>query len=121
MYGALQTYQGRSSFAAPVPAGALLTAGMIERVLELVPLGAGYRSAATLVQLDLGAPRTVPAVIAVVGDQSVALLDRSVDCWVVAVRAGGSEERLWVSKDAPRVLKTEQATPAGTLTALLQP
>jgi hypothetical protein len=73
------------------------------------------------VQLDLGAPRTVPAVIAVVGDQSVALLDRSVDCWVVAVRAGGSEERLWVSKDAPRVLKTEQATPAGTLTALLQP
>lgn len=121
MYGALQTYQGRSSFAAEVPSGALLTAGMIERLLELAPLGAGYRAAASLVQLDLGSPRVVPAQLAVLRDESVTLPDRIVDCWVVALRAGGSEERFWVSKDAPRVIKTEQVTSGGTLVALLQP
>jgi hypothetical protein len=44
-----------------------------------------------------------------------------VDCWVVTLRGGTLEERLWVSKEGARVMKTEQATGLGVLTAVLQP
>lgn len=121
MFGGLQSYQGRASFAVPLPKGALLTAGMVDRMVELLPLAPGYRAAASLVQLEFGAPRVLPAELAVVGEESAVLLDRLVDCWVVSLRAGTLEERLWVSKEAPRVVKTEQQTSAGILTAVLQP
>lgn len=121
MFGAMQTYQGRSSFVHPLPAGALLTPGMVERIVEMLPLQPGYRASATLVFLEMGSPRTVPAELLVEREETVALPDRTVDCWVVLLRAGPLEQRLWVSKEAPRVVKTEQATSAGILSALLQP
>lgn len=121
MYGAAQTYQGRSSFTAPMPRGALLTAGMVERIVELLPLGPGYRSAASLVLLEMGTPRAIPGQLSVDREERVTLPDREADCWVVTLAAGTLSQRLWVTKDAPRVVKTEQATRAGVLTAMLQP
>jgi hypothetical protein len=121
MFGAMQSYQGRASFIADVPPGALLTAGMVDRIVELLPLRAGYRTGASLVLIELGTPRAVPASIAVEREEAVPLADKSVDCWVVRLTAGSLEERLWVSKESPRVVKTEQVTPAGVLTALLRP
>jgi hypothetical protein len=120
MFAALQDYRGRSSFSAAVPPGALITPGMIERVVEMLPLAAGYRSAATVVQVESGTPRAVPASIAVVGTENVLLSDRTVDCWVVALRAQTTETRLWVSRDAARVVKSEQLTSGGVLTGVLQ-
>lgn len=121
MFGAMQSYQGRASFIATMPAGALLSAGMVDRIVELLPLRAGYRTGAALVLIELGTPRTVPAEIAVEREEAVALADKSVDCWVVRLRAGSIEERLWVSKESPRVVKTEQTTSEGILTALMRP
>lgn len=120
MFGGLQSYQGRSSFAAALPPGALVTAGMVDRIVELLPLAPGFRAAASLVQLDLGAPREVPAELAVAGEEKVLLADREVDCWVVTLRAGAVAERLWVSKSPSRVVRTEQPTNGGILTAALR-
>lgn len=121
MFGAMQSYQGRASFITTMPAGALLSAGMVDRIVELLPLRVGYRTGATLMLIELGTPRTVPAEIAVERDEPVMLADKSVDCWVVRLRAGSIEERLWVSKESPRVVKTEQATPEGVFMALMRP
>src|SRR5256885_521593 len=41
MYAAMQTYQGRASFAAPLTPGSLLTSAMVDRVVELLPLEPG--------------------------------------------------------------------------------
>jgi hypothetical protein len=120
MFAALQDYRGRASFSAAVPTGALITPGMIERVVEMLPLASGYQSAATVVQVESGTPRAVPASIAVVGTENVFLPDRMVDCWVVVVRAQTTETRLWVSRDAARVVKSEQLTSGGVLTGVLQ-
>jgi hypothetical protein len=121
MFVAMQSYQGRASFVTPLPAGALLTPGMVERIVELLPLGPGFRTGATIVLFEMGAPRAIPAELRVEREESLALADRTVDCWVVLLRAGTLEERLWVSKESPRVVKTEQATGAAVLTAVLQP
>ena len=40
---------------------------------------------------------------------------------MVVLRAGLLEERLWVSREGLRVVKTEQVTGAGVLSAVLMP
>jgi hypothetical protein len=119
MFGAVQTYQGRSSFVAPLSAGTLVTPAMIEQVVSMLPLREGYRAGASLVLLEMGSPRALPAEIVVERAEQVALAGGTVDCWLVALRAGAMEERLWVSRSAPRVVKTEQATGSGVLTGVL--
>ena len=119
MFAAMQTYQGRSSFTAPVPAGVLLTPGMVDRIVELLPLQVGYRTGATLLLLELGSPRTQPAQLVVEREESCGVPVRPGDCWVVVLRSGTGEQRLWVSKQAPRVVRTEQATAVGLLGSVL--
>lgn len=121
VFGALQSYQGRSSFTVALGAGALVTPAMVERVVELLPLRAGYRALASLVVIELGSPRSVPAEIAVDREEPVTVGDHPVDCWVVVIKAGASEERLWVTKEMPRVIRSEQTIAGATLTAIARP
>jgi hypothetical protein len=121
MFAAMQTYQGRTSFSAAVPPGTLLSGGMVDRVVELLPLQAGFRTETSLLLVDIGGPRTVPATVSVEREDPVALADRTVDCWVVLLQAGAIVERLWVTKESPQVVKTEQLTGVGLLSALLEP
>ena len=120
-FGAVQSYRGRASFAVAMPPGALLTGGMVERVLELLPLREGYRAAASLLLFDLATPRALDAQIAVERSERTRVGSSDADCWVVVLRAGALEERLWVTRDAPRVVRTEQATQGGVLVGLLTP
>jgi hypothetical protein len=94
---------------------------MIERVVELLPLRVGYRAAATLLLVEDSSPRPVLAELRVDREERTDVGGRSVDCWLVALRAGALEERLWVAKDGARVVRTEQALAGGLLSALLQP
>jgi hypothetical protein len=121
LYGALQSYQGRSSFTMPVRGGTLVTPAMVERIVELLPLHLGYRALASLVVVELGAPRIVPAELAVDREETLSLVGVPTECWVVTLRAGASDERLWVAKTTSRVVRTEQATPGGVLTATVRP
>jgi hypothetical protein len=141
LFAALQDYQGRGSFASALPAGALITPGMVDRLLELLPLSAGYRVNATVVVIDSGVPRAVPATIGVEGEEAVTLssgpvaaqsaadsltapriiVDQVADCWLVVLRAGGVEKRYWVSRPRQRVVKTEQVTSSGVLTEMIAP
>jgi hypothetical protein len=73
MFVALQDYQGRGSFAVGLPPGALITPGMVDQLLALMPLGADYRVNASMVVVDSGAPRAVAATISVEGQESVTL------------------------------------------------
>jgi hypothetical protein len=113
MFGAIQSYQGRASFSSPVAPGALITPGMTERVIELLPLHVGYHALASLLLLDTGTPRTLPAELTVEREERVRIGARDVDAWVVLLRAGAIEERLWVSKSDRRVARTEQRSGAG--------
>ena len=108
MFGAVQSYRGRSSFAAGVPTGTLLTGGMIDGIVSLLPLRVGYRASAFLLLIEPGSPRALPAELSVEREERVRVGSADVDCWVVTLRAGVMEERRWVSKDAPRVVRAQQ-------------
>jgi len=115
VFGAIQSYQGRASFSSPVAPGALITPGMTERVVELLPLRVGYHALASLLLLDNGTPRTLPAEVIVERDERTRVGTSDVDCHVVLLRAGSIEERLWVSINDRRVVRTEQRTSAGVV------
>jgi hypothetical protein len=117
MFGAIETYQGRASFGEPLPPGALLSAGMVERVMELLPLRVGYRASASLVIVEGATPRALPAEIVVDREERA----NGIDTWVVAIRAGALEQRLWVSKRDSRVVRIEQTLPDGIFSSVLQP
>jgi hypothetical protein len=115
MYGAIQSYEGRASFSSAVAPGALITPGMMERVIELLPLHVGYHALASLLLLDAGTPRTLPAEVIVEREERAHVGAGDVDAWVVLVRAGAIEERLWVSKSDRRVVRTEQRSASGVV------
>lgn len=119
IFGALQNYAGRSSFAAPMLPGVLVTPGMTERILEMLPLRAGYRAAASLLLVDMGTPRALPAEIAVEREERIRTSTGDADCWVVLVLAGAMEERLWVDKGRRLVVRTEQTTSMGKVVSEL--
>jgi hypothetical protein len=121
VYAAVQSYRGRSSFSAGLPAGALLTPGMVDRVVEVLPLRSGYRASAWLLLIEQGAVRALPAELAVEREERTRIGATDVNCWVVLLRAGVMEERLWVSKDAPRVARTEQAAGGGVVVGVMIP
>ena len=119
VFGALQNYAGRSSFAAPMLPGVLVTPGMTERILELLPLRAGYHAAASLLLVDMGTPRVLPAEIVVEREERIRTASGEADCWVVVVRASSMEERLWVEKGRRLVVRREQVTATGRVVAEL--
>jgi hypothetical protein len=119
IFGALQNYAGRSSFATPLLPGVLVTPGMTERIVEMLPLHAGYRSAASLILVDMGTPRALPAELAVEREERVRTSVGEADCWVVVLRAGAMEERMWVDKGRRLVVRTEQTTSMGRVVSEL--
>jgi hypothetical protein len=104
-----------------VPANVLLSAGMVERVIELLPLRDGYRAGVSLLLVDGLEPRVVPAEIIVERSEQVTAANGAVDAWRVALRWGAMEQRLWIARDGTRVVRTEQALTDGVLISLLQP
>lgn len=120
VFGAVQDYQGRASFALAIPANVLPSAGVLERVIELLPLREGYHSWASLLLVEALAPHIVPAEIVVERIESVETGNRSVDAWRVAVRWAATEQRLWVARDGTRVVRTEQMVRDGVLISVLQ-
>jgi hypothetical protein len=57
----------------------------------------------------------LPAELSVDREDRVRTSAGDADCWVVLLRAGAMEERLWVDKGRRLVVRTEQVTAAGKL------
>ena len=66
-------------------------------------------------------PRALEAELVVERAERVRVGSADAECWVVALRAGVMEQRLWVTRDAPRVVRTEQTLANGILSAVLRP
>lgn len=121
MFGGTETYQGRASFGVAVPPNALLSAGMAERIIEMLPLRDGYRAGAALVLVDGQTPQIVRTEIIVDGTETLTVGRQAIECWRVLLRTAATEERLWVARDGARVVRSEQLVSGGILRADFQP
>jgi hypothetical protein len=121
MFGGTDTYQGRSSFALAVPSNTLLSAGMAERIIEMLPLREGYRAGAYLALVAGQTPQLVRADVVVDSLETLTIGRQAVESWRVLLRTPATEERIWVARDGARVVRTEQLVAGGLLRADFQP
>lgn len=121
MFGGIDTYQGRASFGVATPPNALLSAGMVERIIEMLSLREGYKASAALLVIEGQAPRAMAAEILVDAIETVTVGSQLVECWRVVLRTAATEERLWIARDGARVVRSEQSLPSGVLRAELRP
>lgn len=119
VFGAVQSYAGRFSFGAGVLPGVLVTPAMVEKIVELLPLRVGYRAGASLLLVDMGTPRALPGELTVEREERIRIATGEADCWVVLLRAGAMEERLWVDRSRRTVVRTEQASAGGRMVSEL--
>ncbi len=110
LYGATSSPLGRRSLIGPAPRGVITSEGMLDALLQLVPLEAGWATDATLLVADLTVTRLIHARLAVEREEDVTVPAGSFPCWVLSLRTDGAEKWLWVSKEDRLVVKSSQAS-----------
>lgn len=112
VYGALSGPSTRRSIVTGVPQGTLVSAGMLESELRLLPLQPAWEDSATTLAITLGDNTLLPTRIAVIGEDHVRVPAGQFDCWVVAVHAGDTARGLyWVTKQDPIVVRSALDVP----------
>lgn len=111
LYAAATWPTGRRTIVSGIGGPVLAGGAMLEAMVALLPLEPGWRGLARLLLVDLAGARTLPVTLAVEGVESVQVEAGRFDCWVVAVYGDRVEERLWIRRDAPVVVRRTQRVP----------
>lgn len=112
LFGATSAPTGRRSVVTNVPAGALVSGAMLETMLRLLPLQAGWHDSTVSVSVTLGSDMLLPTTLSVVREDTVTVPGGTFDSWVVDARAAGAETLYWVSKQNPIVVRSIEALPS---------
>jgi hypothetical protein len=98
--------RGNASVAMANEPGLLANTYLLELVVGAAPLTADWRTSARLAAVS---PQESGAIIPIethtIGEETVIIPDGSFDCWVVAMDAGASRQKLWVRKTDGVVVK----------------
>ena len=112
VFGATSGPGGRQSVVAPVPPKLIVSTGMLEALLPLLPLTSEWRDSVSVLAVSQASTSAVPAELAVVGS------DEATGDWIVALRAPTHTLLLWVSRASGRVVRTQQPVPLHTASVL---
>lgn len=112
VFGATSAPAGRRSMIGVVPNGAIVSTAMLETVMRLLPLQIAYEDSATIVSVTLGSNASLPARLAVIGEDRVRVPAGTFDCWVVSVRADPGRSLYWVTKRDPIVVRAALDVPS---------
>jgi hypothetical protein len=111
MIGVITAPSGRRTIVAPMPGGALLTAGHAEAALRALPIVAGWRDSVAVVVTDVAKTTVVPGAITVTGEELLLTTAGSYDCWLVSLTTDVGQTQYWVAKADRIVVKTSQVLP----------
>jgi hypothetical protein len=111
MYGAIAGPGGRSTLVSGAPRDAILSAAMLEAYVTLLPLQAGFTAPVRMVIVTPNGGSTVLAQLGVDREESIEVPAGRFDCWVVSLRIGTRTKTLWVRRDGPGVVRTDERMP----------
>jgi hypothetical protein len=109
LYGATSSPLGRKSLVGAAPRGVIASEGMLDGLLQLMPIEAGWASNATLLVATVDGTRLVAGQMMVEREEDVTVPAGTFQSWVVSLRTGNGEKWLWVSKEHRIVVKSSQA------------
>ena len=120
VFGAIETYRGRSSFTAAIPPGIILSAAMLECLVEVLPLDRGYHITASVLTVA-DAPRVMTADITVEDEESVRVGAGVIAAWRVNVRTEDTLALLWISRAEHRVVRKDETIRGDHLVSAVLP
>jgi hypothetical protein len=89
--------------------GLIPTIYLLEALTQSAPVGAGWRASAQLAAMGRRESRVIPVELRTVGEERILVPDGEFDCWLLSLKLGLSEQRIWVRKSDHVILK--QMTP----------
>ncbi len=89
----------------------LAGAPMTELALQQIPLSVGRVDSVSVLVIDLGSSRILPATLSVDGEQDVTTGMGRAHCWVVTLNTALGVRRMWVAESDPVVVQTRQDIP----------
>lgn len=111
-FGGTSAPPGRRSIVSAMPPGTIVNSAMLEMVLRLLPLTTGWEDSANVMSVTVSTNTTLPARLAVIGEDRVRVPAGTFDCWVVSVRADPARGMYWVTKKDPIVVRSAIDVPA---------
>jgi hypothetical protein len=105
-FGGTSAPPGRRSIMAALPPRTIVSSAMLETVLRLLPLSIGWEDSASVMSVSVSSNSTLPARLAVIGEDRVQVPAGTFDCWVVSVRADPARGMYWVTKQDPIVVRS---------------
>lgn len=112
LYGATVTPAARRSLILGGRPDLLVSTAMIETIVSLLPLSAGWSDSAAVLSVDAGDAVVVPVELAITGEEQRTVIgDTTMGAWVFAVKAERGEAQLWVDKLNGSVTRIEQSLP----------
>lgn len=111
VFGAMSSPLGRQNIVLGNRADLLVNSAAVDALLATVSLDGGWRDSARVLVVDAGGSTTAAATMAVDGEEHVSVPAGEFDCWIVSLETERGSERLWVSKQDPTVVRSEQILP----------
>ncbi len=112
VYAAASWPTGRRSIVSALGGPVLLTMGHVEQVASVLPLEANWRGTARLLVLDLAGARVLPVTFMVEGVETIETEAGRFECWVLTMYGDRIEDRLWIRRDQPMVVRHTTLVPA---------
>jgi hypothetical protein len=102
---------GKSAVSTPNVPGVIPTTYLLEALTQSAPVGVGWRASAQLAALGRKQKQSgvIPVELRTVGEERILVPDGEFDCWLLSLKLGRSEQRIWVRKSDRVILK--QMTP----------
>ncbi|MFL5576274.1 MAG: hypothetical protein ACJ79S_09945 [Gemmatimonadaceae bacterium] len=115
--GTMTLPEGSGPIAAPYPRGAMVTGTMLEMYLRLLPLAPGWTGELTMGAIGANGAVAVPVSVAVAGEENVTVPAGTFPSFLLSIRAQGSEQRAWVTRDGREVVRiSAELGPSATAT-----
>jgi len=112
IFGAMRAPGGKQSLVVAGRPDLLVTQGMIEALLPLLPLTSDWTDSAGVLAVDMASGTVIPAELSVIGEEEM-LVDSVLarPAWVVALRADSRNVLFWVDKENGVVHRIQQPLP----------
>ena len=114
IYGVTTSPGARQNIIMPAPSDLMVSGAMVEAVLPLLPLAAGWTDSVAILAIDPTSAAVVPAQLIAFGDEMVALDGAPPrPAWVVALRTDPAFVLFWLDRETGAIVRVQQALRGG--------
>jgi hypothetical protein len=114
MYGVSSSPVARQNIIIPTRGDLLVSGGMAESLIPLLPLAVGWTDSAAVLTVDPTSAAIVPAQLTVLAEEPLAMGSSTArDTWVVALRTEPRYVLFWVDRESGAIARVQQLVRGG--------